>query len=128
MILPAPQTDGGRPLMQALKERKSTREFSGEKLPVQVLANMLSAIWREPSDGRRTAPSAMNWQEIEIYVVTADGAYVYDASEDRAGACGEGRLADPGGDAVSEVETQDLNCNLREIVLQTLHHFRCDRR
>ena len=41
IVLPAPQTDGGRPLMQALKERKSTREFSGEKLPVQVLAQLV---------------------------------------------------------------------------------------
>ncbi len=44
VILPAPQTDGGRPLMQALKERKSTREFSAEKVPAQVLANLL---WRD---------------------------------------------------------------------------------
>ena len=53
--LPAPQTDGGRPLMQALKERKSTREFSGEKLPVQVLANMLWAGFGvNRPDGKRT--------------------------------------------------------------------------
>lgn len=84
VILPAPQTDGGRPLMQALKERKSTREFSGEKLPAQVLANLLWAGFGvNRPDGRRTAPSAMNWQEIEIYVVTVDGAYVYDASKNR---------------------------------------------
>ena len=84
VILPAPQTDGGRPLMQALKERKSTREFSGEKLPAQVLANMLWAGFGvNRPDGKRTAPSAMNWQEIEIYVVTADGAYVYDAAKNR---------------------------------------------
>jgi SagB-type dehydrogenase family enzyme len=86
VILPAPQTDGGRPLMQALKDRKSTREFSGEKLPVQVLANMLWAGFGvNRPDGKRTAPSAMNWQEIEIYVVTADGAYVYDAAKNRLG-------------------------------------------
>ncbi|HKM80683.1 MAG TPA: SagB/ThcOx family dehydrogenase [Candidatus Acidoferrum sp.] len=84
MILPAPQTDGGRPLMQALKERKSTREFSAEKLPVQVLANLLWAGFGvNRPDGRRTAPSAMNWQEIGIYVVTADGTYVYDAAKNR---------------------------------------------
>ena len=84
IVLPAPQTDGGRPLMQALKERKSTREFSGEKLPVQVLANLLWAGFGvNRPDGRRTAPSAMNWQEIEIYVVAADGAYVYDAAKNQ---------------------------------------------
>jgi SagB-type dehydrogenase family enzyme len=84
VVLPAPQTDGGRPLMQALRERKSTREFSGEKLPAQVLANLLwAAFGVNRPDGRRTAPSAMNWQEIEIYVVTADGAFVYDAAKNQ---------------------------------------------
>jgi len=84
VILPAPQTDGGRPLMQALKERKSTREFSADKLPPQVLANLLWAGFGvNRPDGRRTAPSAMNWQEIEIYVVTADGTSVYDAAKNQ---------------------------------------------
>ncbi len=40
-----PQTDGGRPLMQVLKDRKSSRAFSTEKLPLQVLSNMLWAAW-----------------------------------------------------------------------------------
>jgi hypothetical protein len=39
--LPAPQTDGGRPLMQVLKDRVSSRNFNPEKLPVQVMSNML---------------------------------------------------------------------------------------
>jgi len=82
VVLPAPQTDGGRPLMQALKERKSTREFSGEKLPLQVLSNLLWAGFGvNRPDGRRTAPSAMNWQEIEIYVLAAGGTFVYDAAK-----------------------------------------------
>jgi SagB-type dehydrogenase family enzyme len=78
--LPPPQTDGGRPLMQALKDRQSTRSFGPGKLPAQTLSNLLwAAFGINRPDGRRTAPSAMNWQEISIYVVTADGAYVYDA-------------------------------------------------
>ncbi len=93
VILPAPQTDGGPPLMQALKERKSTREFSGEKLSAQVLANLLWAGFGvNRPDGRRTAPSAMNWQEIEIYVVTAEGAYVYDAAKNRLEPVAKGDL------------------------------------
>jgi len=81
LILPAPQTDGGKPLMQALKERHSTREFSPEKLSPQVLSNLLWAAFgiNRPETGKRTAPSAVNWQEIDIYVATADGLYVYDA-------------------------------------------------
>jgi len=79
--LPKPQMEGGKPLMQALKERKTGREFSPEKLSPQVLGNLLWAAWGvNRPDGHRTAPSAGNRQEIEIYVTTADGAYVYDAT------------------------------------------------
>jgi SagB-type dehydrogenase family enzyme len=76
-----PQMDGGRPLMQVLKDRRSSRAFSAEKLPVQVLSNMLWAAFgvNRPDSGKRTAPSAMNWQEIDIYVATADGLYLFDA-------------------------------------------------
>ena len=79
--LPKPQMDGGKPLMQALKERKSAREFGSQKLPDQVLSNLLWAAdgVNRPDSGKRTAPSAVNWQEIDIYVATADGLYRYDA-------------------------------------------------
>jgi SagB-type dehydrogenase family enzyme len=80
--LSPPQTDGGKPLMQALKERKSTREFSSEKLSDQMLSNLLwAAFGVNRPDGRRTAPSARNWQEIDIYVTLAGGVYIYDARE-----------------------------------------------
>jgi nitroreductase len=66
--------------MQVLKERKSTREFSPEKLSPQVLSNLLWAGWGiNRESGLRTAPSSSNKQEIEIYAVTADGVFVYDA-------------------------------------------------
>jgi SagB-type dehydrogenase family enzyme len=81
ILLPKPQTDIGRPLMQVLKDRSSTRAFSLEKLPAQVLSNLLWAAFgvNRPDSGKRTAPSAMNRQEIDIYVATAEGLYVYDA-------------------------------------------------
>jgi nitroreductase len=79
--LPKPQTDGGRPLMQALRDRKSSREFSPEKLSPQVLSDLLWAAFgvNRPDSGKRTAPSARNWQEIDIYVATAEGLYLFDA-------------------------------------------------
>lgn len=78
--LPPAKTEGGRPLMDALKARHSVREFAPDALPPQVLSNLLwAAFGVNRPDGRRTAPSARNWQEIDIYVVTAEGAYVYDA-------------------------------------------------
>jgi SagB-type dehydrogenase family enzyme len=79
--LPKPQMDGSRPLMQVLKDRKSSRAFSTEELPVQVLGNLLWASFgiNRPDTGHRTAPSAVNWQEIDIYVATTNGLYLYEA-------------------------------------------------
>jgi len=80
ILLPRPQITGGKPLMQALNERLTRREFSPEKLSPQMLSNLLwAAFGINRPDGRRTAPSASNMQEIDLYVVTADGVYVYDA-------------------------------------------------
>lgn len=81
--LPSPQTEGGKPLMQCLKLRQSSREFSQEKLPLQTLSNLLWAAYgiNRPESGKRTAPSAMNCQNIDIYVATEDGLFLYDAKE-----------------------------------------------
>ena len=81
MRLPPPQTEGGKPLMQALKERHSTREFSTEALPPQMMSNLLwaAAGVNRPVSGQRTVPSARDWREIDVYVATAQGMYRYDA-------------------------------------------------
>jgi SagB-type dehydrogenase family enzyme len=77
--LPAPQMAGGRPLMDCLKVRQSSREFGPEKLSPQVLSNLLWAAdgINRPDSGKRTAPSAVNWQDIDIFVSTADGLFLY---------------------------------------------------
>jgi SagB-type dehydrogenase family enzyme len=78
--LPKPQITGGKPLMQALNERMTRREFSPEKLSPQMLSNLLwAAFGINRPDGRRTAPSASNMQEIDLYIAMADGVYMYDA-------------------------------------------------
>ena len=83
--LPKPQMSAGMPLMQALAERKTTRAFQDKPLSEQTLSNLLWAAFgvnrpREVKPGLgRTAPSAMNKQEIAIDVVLAQGVYVYDA-------------------------------------------------
>ncbi len=80
ITLPAPRMDGGKPLMQTLKLRQSAREFSDQKLSAQVLSDLLWAAWGiNRPDGHRTAPSASNRQEVDIYVTLPEGAYVYDA-------------------------------------------------
>ncbi len=84
ITLPKPNTEGGKPLMQALSQRKSAREFGPQQLSPQVLSNLLWAAWgMNRPDGHRTAPSASNRQEIDIYVVLPDGAYLYDAKAHR---------------------------------------------
>ena len=66
--------------MQALKERKSGREFSSKKLPIETLSNLLWAAWGiNRSDGHRTAPSARNMQEMDVYVTLSDGLFLYEA-------------------------------------------------
>jgi SagB-type dehydrogenase family enzyme len=81
--LPPPQIDSQKSLAQALKERKSTRTFSKKQLPLQTISNLLWSACgiNRPDTGRRTAPSAVNWQEIEVYVTTAEGLYLYDAKQ-----------------------------------------------
>jgi len=79
--LPKPQLQGGRPLMQALSDRKTNRNISDEKLSPQMLSNLLWAAWgvnRTATRGR-TAPSAMNVQEIDLYLFLAEGVYLFAA-------------------------------------------------
>ena len=78
--LPDPRTDGGKPLMETLKLRRTTREFSEKDLPRQLLSDLVwAAFGVNRDDGKRTAPSAWNHQEIDIYVFTREGVYLYDA-------------------------------------------------
>ncbi len=79
--LPAPDKTGGKPLMQALNERQSTRSFTKDTLTIRQLSNLLWAGWgiNRPDQKKRTAPSARNIQEIDIYVALPSGLYQYDA-------------------------------------------------
>jgi SagB-type dehydrogenase family enzyme len=93
VVLPAPQTQGGKPLMDMLKARHSSREFDSAKLPDQVLSNLLwAADGINRPDGRRTAPTASNRQEVDVYVVQANGAYLYSPKEHRLMPVADGDL------------------------------------
>jgi nitroreductase len=78
--LPPPQTDIGKPLMQVLKLRQSSRSFDSKPLPLQELSNLLWAAdgINRPESGKRTAPTAMNWQEVDIYVALPEAFYLYE--------------------------------------------------
>jgi SagB-type dehydrogenase family enzyme len=82
--LPAPQKTGGMPLMEALAKRATVRSFDTTGISMQQLSNLLWASFGvNRPDGRRTAPSANNKQEIDIYVLLKEGAYVYDAQNNK---------------------------------------------
>jgi SagB-type dehydrogenase family enzyme len=71
--------------MEALRDRQSVRSFRPDPLPLQTLSNLLWAGFgiNRPESGRRTAPSAVNWQEVEIFVTLPEAAYRYDPRANR---------------------------------------------
>lgn len=89
VALPKPETDGGTSVLAALKARKTTRNISARELPPQLLSNLLWAAFgvnrEQGSFGKpgRTAASASNSQEIDLYVALPQGVYLYDAAAHR---------------------------------------------
>jgi SagB-type dehydrogenase family enzyme len=83
ILLPQPQKSGGMPLMDALSNRCSSRSFSTKELSLQTISNLLWAACgvNRPKNGLRTAPSAVNWQEIEIYISLKNGVFLYNPTE-----------------------------------------------
>lgn len=83
--LPPPQTEGGKPLMEALKARHSTRDFADRPLPPQLLSNLLWAAWgiNRPATGLRTAPSSRTAMDIDLYLAMANGVWIYEPKAHR---------------------------------------------
>ena len=77
--LPKPSMDNKVTLMQALQNRHSTREYADKQIPDDVLSTVLWAACgiNRPGEGKITAPSAINVQDIQVYVVRQNGAYLY---------------------------------------------------
>lgn len=82
VVLPAPQRSGGMALMDALQRRESRREFDPTPLSEQSLSDLLwsAAGINRPGMSGRTAPSAMNSQEVQLYVAMPQGLFHYDPS------------------------------------------------
>ena len=80
--LPTPSKSGGMPLMEALSTRSTNRSMDSTRhLSEQQLSDLVWAAWGvNRPDGRRTAPSALNRQEIDLYLIGRSGAYLYDAT------------------------------------------------
>lgn len=80
VLLPKPEKQGGMPLMEALAIRQSAREFESRELPAELLSSLLwAAFGVNRPDGHRTAPTAINSQEIDVFVALPQGAYLYNA-------------------------------------------------
>lgn len=76
-----PYKHGGLPLMEALAQRHSSRDFAPDALPLPLLSGLLWAAYgQNRPDGGRTAPSALNNQEIDVFAALPTGAYRYDAT------------------------------------------------
>ena len=82
--LPEPQKNGGMPLMEALAKRSTARAFSTKEISNKQLSNILwAAFGVNRADGKRTAPSTMNFQGTDIYVLLKSGAYIFDAKNNK---------------------------------------------
>jgi SagB-type dehydrogenase family enzyme len=81
--LPKPELDKGKSLMQCLQNRQTTRSFTTQKLNNQTISNVLWAAngLNRPEEGKYTAPTAMNMQELSLYLAKEDGLYFYNAVE-----------------------------------------------
>ncbi|MDZ7743861.1 MAG: nitroreductase family protein [Bacteroidota bacterium] len=68
--------------MDALSERNTSRSFSGQELPLQEISNLLWAgFGYNRENGKRTAPSAHNWQENLLFVFLKEGVFIYSAGD-----------------------------------------------
>jgi hypothetical protein len=83
IVLPAPQNGASDdPVLYALHKRASATSFYTAELSPQALSELLWAGFgvNRPAEGnRRTAPSAHNYQDIDIYLATSSGTFRYDA-------------------------------------------------
>lgn len=81
--LPEPQKTGGKPLMEALNERSSSRDFIDKDLTQQQLSDLLWAAYgiNRPELGKHTIPTSRNRQDIEVYITTSNGVFFYHPEE-----------------------------------------------
>lgn len=75
--LPAPQTEGGMPLLNTIAARKTTREFSARPIDAQILSEILWTAWGLTHDGKHSIPTSQNKQNLKVYVLQADGVWLY---------------------------------------------------
>ena len=122
--LNAPDMERGLTIMKAFEKRASASSFSDRELSLQDLSDLLWASngINRPESGKRTAPTAVNAQDIDIYVIMKSGAYLYDARANKLKAIAPGdnrRL-------VSDRQTNFANAPVMLILVSDISRFRGD--
>lgn len=80
--LTAPNLQGGKTLMQSLNERHTNRQIAMKEVAEQIVAELLWATWGiNRADGKHTAPTARNSQQIKVYLMRQDGIWEYQPKE-----------------------------------------------
>ena len=90
--LPVSKLSGGQPLMEAILNRKTIRDFSDQAIDNQTLSDILWSAWGISHGDKRTIPTSQNKQNLKVYVTKADGTWLYNAADNR----------------LEQVSTQDL--------------------
>ena len=122
IILPEPEKRGGKPLLETLQLRQTNRSISPKEIPLQVLSNLLWAAFgvnREKasfSKKGRTAPSASNSQEIDLYVTLKDGLYLYEAETHQLTLIAAGNFSMLSGQGRASKLTQHTPVNIFYVV------------
>jgi len=108
-LLP-PQTEKGKSLMKALEERRTTREYSERAMSLQDISNVLWAAngINRVKEMKHTAPTAVNWQEIDVYIVLGKGIYLYNPHDSTLFPVVKGDLREQAG-TKDYVKTAPLN-------------------
>ncbi len=124
--LNAPDMDRGLTIMKAFEKRASATSFSSRELSLQDLSDLLwaSAGINRPENGKRTSPTAVNAQDIDVYVLMKSGAYLYDAKTHtlKGVAAGDNRKM------VSERQTNFANAPVMLVMVSDISRFRGDDR
>lgn len=122
--LKAPDMERGLTIMKAFEKRASATSFSSRELSLQDLSDLLWASngINRPESGKRTAPTAVNAQDVDIYVLLISGAYLYDAKTHTL----KGIAAGDNRKLVSERQTNFANAPVMLVLVSEISRFRGD--
>lgn len=123
--LPEPQRDGGESVLKAINTRQSDRNFKDGDISLQDLSTILQAGFGYTHGDKRAAPTAMNRQDIDLYVFLESGAYLWDAKTNELKLIKQGDFrakTDREGGFASKVTNIAIISDLGKFNLKENHH------